>query len=343
MRTIRLSANGEASIEHAAGIIRCGGLVAFPTETVYGLGANALDGTAAKKIFMAKDRPVWDPLIVHVHSREMLESVVPSLPARFDDLFSAFMPGPLTLVIRKSAAVPDVVTAGRETVAVRFPAHSVAQRLIAASNVPIAAPSANRFGCVSPTTADHVLADLDGRIEAVLDGGQCDIGVESTVLDLTATKPLILRHGAVTREQLQRVLGDVDVPDPGTLSPPQTGLLSPGMMPRHYAPRTKLLLSSWCESALASAVEERLEKKVGALVPTGWNISAAAKFDWGRWGDLVTLASRLYAGLRWLDEQKLDVIIAPLPGEEELGGAIRERLLKASGGAMCPPLGGRRG
>jgi L-threonylcarbamoyladenylate synthase len=343
METLRLSAKDEASIERAAGVVRAGGLVAFPTETVYGLGGNALDGTAVEKIFAAKERPAWDPVIVHVSSREMLESVVATLPARFDDLFSAFMPGPLTLVIRKSATVPDVVTAGRKTVAVRFPAHPVAQRLIAASNLPIAAPSANRFGCVSPTTAEHVLADLDGRIEAVLDGGQCDIGVESTVLDLTATKTRILRHGAVTREQLQRVLGEVDVPDPRTLSRPQAGLLSPGMIPRHYAPRTKLLLSDGCESALAGAVEKRLKQKVGALVPTGWNISAAAKFDWGRWGDWGTLASRLYAGLRWLDKQVADIIIAPLPAEDGLGGAIRDRLLKASGRKMCPPLGGRRG
>jgi L-threonylcarbamoyladenylate synthase len=233
MPTLRLSAKDDASIEHAAGIIRAGGLVAFPTETVYGLGGNALDETAVKKIFMAKERPSWDPLIVHVHSREMLESIVVMLPSKFDNLFAAFMPGPLTLVLPKGSRVLDVVSAGRETVAVRFPAHPVAQRLIAASELPIAAPSANRFGCVSPTRAEHVLADLDGRIDAVLDGGQCDIGVESTVLDLTAAVPLILRQGAVTREQLLRVLGEVIVGDSGAPSRPQGGLPSPGMTPRH--------------------------------------------------------------------------------------------------------------
>jgi len=182
MQTQRLSANDEGSIEHAAGIIRAGGLVAFPTETVYGLGANALDAAAVKRIFMAKERPAWDPMIVHVNSLEMLASVAAKLPALFDDLFAAFMPEPLTLVLPKSATIPDAVTAGRNTVAVRFPAHPVAQRLIASTELPIAAPSANRFGRVSPTAAEHVLADLDGRIDAVVDAGPCDIGVESAAL-----------------------------------------------------------------------------------------------------------------------------------------------------------------
>ncbi len=339
MQTLRLSAMDNGSIEQSAGIIRAGGLVAFPTETVYGLGANALDEVAVKKIFMAKDRPAWDPMIVHVSSRKMLESVVARPPAQFDRLFGDFMPGPLTLVLPKQATVPDVVTAGRATVAVRFPAHPVAQRLIAASGLPVAAPSANRFGRVSPTTAEHALADLDGKIDAILDGGRCRIGVESTVLDLSTATPLILRQGAVTREQLQLALGQVAVADSADLSRPQEGLPSPGMMLRHYAPRTKLVLTDGRERTLIAAVQERPKQKVGALLPSGWNIRAAASFDWGRWGDWPTLASRLYAGLRWLDEKKLDLIIAPLPSEEGLGRAIRERLLKASGREMS--LAGR--
>jgi L-threonylcarbamoyladenylate synthase len=342
MQTLRLSANDEA-IDRAAVIIRAGGVVAFPTETVYGLGGNAFDAAAVEKIFAAKERPAWDPLIVHVNSREMLESVVAQVPAQFDELFAAFMPGPLTLVLPKKSTVPSVVSAALETVAVRLPANPVAQRLIAASGVPIAAPSANRFGRVSPTTAEHVLADLDGRIDAVLDGGPCDIGVESTVLDLSRAAPLILRQGAVMPRDLRKILREVAVADLGARLLPQEGLPSPGMMPRHYAPRTKLLLSDGCESALAGEVKGRPKQKIGALVPTGWNVCAAAKFDWGRWGDWAVLASRLYAGLRWLDEQKLDLIVAPLPCEEGLGGAIRERLLKASDGAMWPPLSGRCG
>lgn len=331
---MRLSAKDHGSVERAASIIRAGGLVAFPTETVYGLGGNALDGIAVRRIFMAKDRPTWDPMIVHVSSLQMLKSVTTMLPAQFDNLFAAFMPGPLTLVLPKKASLTDVVTAGRRTVAVRFPAHPVAQGLIAECEFPIAAPSANRFGHLSPTTAEHVLADLDGRINAVLDGGPCEIGVESTVLDLTRTVPRILRQGGITREQLQRFLTDVAMADGNTAGRQHDGLPSPGMTLRHYAPSTKLALTAGREEALADALEERLEEKVGALVPSAWKIHASVRFDWGRWGDWTTLASRLYAGLRWLDEQKLDLIIAPLPPDEGLGGTIRERLLKASPASM---------
>lgn len=330
MQTLRLSTNDARSIEQAARIIRAGGLVSFPTETVYGLGANALDAAAVERIFAAKGRPLWDPLIVHVTSREMLESVVAKLPVKFDDLFAAFMPGPLTLVLPKTAIVPEVVTAGRDTVAVRVPAHPVAQRLIAGSGVPIAAPSANRFQHVSPTTAEHVLADLDGRIDAVLDGGACPIGVESTVLDLT-NEPRVLRQGAVTAEQLTEVLGELVAVGHGS-PPQQEGLPSPGMMSRHYAPQTTLVLSDGREEALADVVQEFRNREVGVLLPTGWRVRAAATFDWGRWGDWPTLAARLYAGLRWLDEQKLDVMIAPTPPQQALAGAVRERLSKASAG-----------
>lgn len=328
---MRLNANDAGSIEHAARTICAGGLVAFPTETVYGLGGNALDAAAVKKIFTAKARPLWDPLIVHVTSRAMLAAVVAKLPAKFDHLFAAFMPGPLTLVLPKKATIPAVVTAGRDTVAVRVPAHPVAQRLIAASGVPIAAPSANRFQHVSPTTAEHVLADLDGCIEAVLDGGPCPIGVESTVLDLTA-EPRILRQGAVTAEQFKLLLGEVVVVDEVS-RPPEEGLPSPGMILRHYAPRTKLVLSEGQESALVDVVQRLSEQKVGVLLPSGWHTSAPLGFDWGRWGDWSTLAAQLYAGLRWLDEQTPDSIVAPVPPEEGLGSAIRQRLLKAAGPA----------
>jgi L-threonylcarbamoyladenylate synthase len=334
IKTLRLSARDAGSVERAAKIIRAGGLVAFPTETVYGLGGNALDAAAVKKIFTAKARPLWDPLIVHVSSRAMLESVVAKLPVKFDDLFAAFMPGPLTFVLPKNALVADVVTAGRDTVAVRFPAHPIAQQLIAAAGVPIAAPSANRFQHVSPTTAEHVLADLDGRIEAVLDGGACPIGVESTVLDVTA-EPRILRQGAITAEQLKRLLGEVVVVD-AVSRRLEEGLPSPGMMARHYAPLTKLVLSEGRESILADVVQQLSEQKVGVLLPSGWNIRAAATFDWGRWRDWVTLASRLYAGLRWLDERTPDAIVAPVPPDEGLGSAIRQRLLKAAGAATVP-------
>jgi L-threonylcarbamoyladenylate synthase len=263
----------------------------------------------------------------------MLESLTMQLPPQFENLFSTFMPGPLTLVVSKEATVPDVVTAGRNTVAVRLPAHPVAQRLIAASGLPIAAPSANRFQHVSPTTAEHVLADLDGKIEAVLDGGPCPIGVESTVLDFTAD-PCILRQGAVTAEQLKRLLGEVAVVD-AVSRPREEGLPSPWMMSRHYAPLTKLMLSERQETGLVEVVQKLSEQKVGVLLPSGWHTSALLTFDWGRWGDWSTLASRLYAGLRWLDERMPDAIVAPLPLDEGLGAAIRQRLLKAAGCGDC--------
>jgi L-threonylcarbamoyladenylate synthase len=178
-----------------------------------------------------------------------------------------------------------------------------------------------------------VLADVDARIDAVLDGGACEIGLESTVLDLTAGPPIILRQGAVTWEQLQAALGEVSVNDFSALSGPQQGLPSPGMTSRHYAPRTKLRLADGRENTAAAVDQELRHGKVGVLLPSGWKVRADATFDWGDWGDWPTLASRLYAGLRWLDKQNLDLIIAPLPPREAVGGAIRERLLKAAGGS----------
>ena len=212
LKTERLQAvgvSGKAGIARAVALLRAGGTVAFPTETVYGLGANALDAAAVEKIFAAKGRPGWDPLIVHVEGRAMLERVAvltPDLRAGAEALMEAFWPGPLTLLLPRSAGVPNAVTAGRALVGVRTPAHVVARELIRLAGVPVAAPSANRFGCPSPTTAAHVLADLDGRIDAVLDGGPTSVGVESTVLDLGART--IYRPGAVTAAMISRVIGE---------------------------------------------------------------------------------------------------------------------------------------
>src|SRR5947209_12755409 len=209
--TLRLKAEGiggEASVARAAEILRKGGTVAFPTETVYGLGANALDAAAVAKIFEAKERPSWDPLIVHVSDRPMLErvAVIGGAQARAaEELMKALWPGPLTLLLPRTAEIPDAVTAGRELVGVRMPAHPVARELIKLAGVPVAAPSANRFGHTSPTTAGHVLADLDGRVDAVLDGGATRVGVESTVLDVGAMR--IYRPGAVTAADIARVTG----------------------------------------------------------------------------------------------------------------------------------------
>ena len=242
-KTVRLS--GVVGLVRAAELLRGGGTVAFPTETVYGLGANALDAEAVVKIFAAKERPGWDPLIVHVSDREMLGRVaqVPDLQAQdIEVLVERFWPGPLTLLLPRTVAVPDAVTAGRRLVGVRMPGHPVALELIRRAGVPVAAPSANRFGRTSPTTAAHVLEDLDGRIDAVLDGGATRVGVESTVLDVGAR--VIYRPGGVAKEELERVLGGAVevyraavVEDPGSLP-------SPGVGTRHYAPRARLVLVS---------------------------------------------------------------------------------------------------
>ena len=328
MQTLRLNANNPGAIQRAAEIIRAGGLVAFPTETVYGLGANALNAAAVRKIFAAKERPAWDPVIVHLGSREMLKQITKELPERFEELHARFMPGPLTVLLEKTSQVPSEVTAGRVLVGVRFPAHPVAQELIAAAGVPIAAPSANRFGKTSPTTAEHVLADLDGRIDAVLDGGPTQVGVESTVLDLSTAPPRILRQGGVTREQLEDVLGRVEVYKPViTDATPPESLPSPGVGIRHYAPQAKVVLVDGDEAALRG--EAAKHENAGLMLPRGWSAPGKA-FEWGSWGDWQELASRLFAGMRWLDEQRVSVIIAPLPPDEGLGSAIRERLEKAA-------------
>jgi L-threonylcarbamoyladenylate synthase len=328
MHTLRLNAADPSAIIRAAEIICAGGLVAFPTETVYGLGANALDAAAVRKIFAAKERPAWDPVIVHLASREMLAEIAEQLPPQFDALYAQFMPGPLTVLLERSGCVPSEVTAGRVLVGLRFPAHPVAQQLITAAAVPIAAPSANRFGRTSPTTAEHVLADLDGRIDVMLDGGPTEVGVESTVLDLSTTPPRILRQGGVTREQLEAVLGRVEVFKPDISSgASRESLPSPGVGIRHYAPKAKVILVSGDEGALRA--EAIRHTSAGVLLPRGWAAPGKA-FVWGSWGNWQELASRLFAGMRWLDEQQVDVIIAPLPPDEGLGSAIRERLEKAA-------------
>jgi L-threonylcarbamoyladenylate synthase len=229
-----------AEIDRAAQLIRAGRLVAFPTETVYGLGANALDAEAVARIYSVKRRPLTSPLIVHVASTEMTQSLVADWPESAERLARAFWPGPLTLVLKKQPAIPDIVTAGLSTVAVRMPAHPIAQALIRAARVPLAAPSANRFTELSPTTADHVRESLGSEVDLILDGGPCQVGIESTVLSLAEAKPILLRPGGIPRTALEAIIGPVEI-----AHEPQAGAhLSPGLHPRHYSPRTTLYLSS---------------------------------------------------------------------------------------------------
>ena len=318
--------------------------MAFATETVYGLGANALDPAAVAKIFEAKQRPGWDPLIVHVSDRAMLDRVadIPSAHIeRVERLIATFWPGPLTLLLPRTEAIPDAVTAGRPLVGVRMPGHPLALDLIRIAGVPVAAPSANSFGRTSPTTAAHVLEDLDGRIDAVLDGGSTAVGIESTVLAVGELPMVIYRPGAVTAEMLARVAGcevrlfQASVEDAAS---PRQGLVSPGVGLRHYAPRARLVLVEVARDGdVTRSLHEALEHfqeaggVVGVMLPDGWGASYADEiFALGKWGDDDAFARQLFAGLRDLDRRGVRVIVCPVPVGDGVAAALRDRLEKAA-------------
>ena len=329
-------------IARAAAILRRGGLVAFPTETVYGLGADALNPGAVQAIFAAKERPAQDPLIVHVADFAELERVVSAIPDTARVLAQHFWPGPLTLVLPKSAAVPDEVTAGGPTVAVRCPNHPLALALIRAVGSPIAAPSANRFSHTSPTTAQHVWDDLAGRIDLILDGGPTTIGVESTVLDLTGAIPTILRPGGATREELEAVLGQVAVGGQVAVAGQSTNAppASPGLLDRHYAPRAPLYLLTGDDETVRSylidaAIGAFLKRiRIGLLVmeedlPTLAN-TRCPLVVLGPQNNLGLVARRLYDAIRTLDASGVEMILARDAPPNGLGLAIRDRLRRAA-------------
>jgi L-threonylcarbamoyladenylate synthase len=336
-----------AALTEAATLLRSGELVAFPTETVYGLGADATNAEAVRAIFSAKERPYSDPLIVHIPDAEQLPLVAAEIPDVAWQLATRFWPGPLTLVLPRALRIPALVAAGGSTVGVRVPSHPVAQALLREAGVPVAAPSANRFMHTSPTTAQHVLADLDGRIAAILDGGPCTVGVESTVLDLTADLPRVLRPGGVTLEALRAVLPQVEGPRaPEVASGESTDEPShaPGQMQRHYAPHTPLVVfDAQGPEALAALRHEATQamergERVGILLP---DEEADALADLqiviarlGPNGDLAEISRRLYAALRALDEQSLDLILTHTFGQEGLGLALEDRLRRAADGNM---------
>lgn len=331
--TERLDADARG-IARAAELLRGGGTVALPTETVYGLGANALDALAVAKIFAAKQRPGWDPLIVHVNDRAMLDRVAVLEGAageRAERLIETFWPGPLTLLLPRTSAVPDAVTAGRALVGVRLPAHAVALAVIGAAGVPVAAPSANRFGRTSPTTAEHVLQDLDGRIDAVLDGGATTVGVESTVLDAGASPMVIYRPGAVTMRMIERVAGAVEVFAAVEESAAPESLPSPGVGLRHYAPRARLMLVRDEGEMRAAVAAVGVSERVGVMLPFGWVVEGSVEvFRWADWADADALAQRVFAGLRELDARSVSVIVCPVPEMGGVGEALRDRLGKAA-------------
>ena len=330
-------------VKIAARQLQAGGLVAFPTETVYGLGANAFDTQAVARIFEAKRRPAADPLIVHIASITQLETIVSSIPDTARMLTAQFWPGPLTLILNRHACIPGNVSAGLDTVAVRMPSHPVAHALLLAAEVPVAAPSANLFTRPSPTTAQHVLDDLHGRIDLVVDGGPTTIGLESTVLSLVEDPPVILRPGGVSIEALQAILPTV------TLNPrylksddTQAAIVSPGMLLRHYAPNAEIqLFAGSLEPVLTrmQLVAQELTavgRSVGVLVPDEErdifsNIPVRVELL-GSHGDLTQISANLFAGMRRLEGAGMEIILVHGFDHSGLGIAIWDRLLRAAEG-----------
>ncbi|HJC65683.1 MAG TPA: threonylcarbamoyl-AMP synthase [Candidatus Enterocloster excrementigallinarum] len=332
-----------------ARILREGGLVAFPTETVYGLGANALDEEAARKIYEAKGRPSDNPLIAHVSCMEEVYPLVSQVSEKAKKLMDAFWPGPMTLIFPKSDLVPYGTTGGLDTVAVRMPSDPVANRLIALAGVPVAAPSANTSGRPSPTTAQHVLQDMDGRIDMIIDGGPVGIGVESTIVDVSVETPTVLRPGAITMEMLEEVLGEVQI-DPAILGPVSADLRpkAPGMKYKHYAPKADLTLVEPEDGDMESPDSlERMTEKVRQLaeekLAEGFRVGIICTDESrqtypkglvrsiGSRTRRETVAHNLYALLREFDDLKADYIFSESFPEDHLGQAIMNRLSKAAG------------
>jgi len=358
-------------LKRAAALLQSGCLVAFPTETVYGLGANALDAEAVLGIFQAKGRPADNPLIVHIVEMEELVGLTDGIPEVAKQLMTHFWPGALTLVFRRSAAVPDGVTGGLDTVAVRMPVHPVARKLLKLAAVPVAAPSANRSGRPSPTTAQHVLEDMDGRIPMIVDGGPCEVGVESTVLDVTVQPPMLLRPGGITREMIEAVIGPITLDShlAGGTDKPK----SPGMKYTHYAPRAPMTLfigdtvavekRMFSDAATLSAeghrvgvlcTEESLVRYRLAFSPAeaGPGISDGPSplladesiggrvfpLSTGFRGNPASVAAGVFSVLRRFDAIGVDIILAEGFPEAGVGHAIMNRLRKAAGGhvVLCP-------
>jgi L-threonylcarbamoyladenylate synthase len=322
-------------IMRASGIILSGGLVAFPTETVYGLGANAADAAAVKGIFRAKGRPSDNPLIVHVSSIDQVERIVSGIPGMAKKLMEAFWPGPLTLVMGKAESVPSEITAGLDTVGVRMPSHPVALALIETSGVLIAAPSANRSGKPSPTSASHVIDDLFGRIHAIIDSGKCNVGLESTVLDIHGDMPVILRPGAVTKEQIASITGAVEISGDAEENIPR----SPGMKYSHYTPNAKVIVVSGAPDNVADKIVQMAStyEKSGMRVGILATVQTVSRYGIGtviNIGDRTTpetIAFNLFNALRECDGLKIDIVLAESVEMRGLGHAIMNRMYKAAG------------
>ena len=371
MDTIIMKTDEASAIDQAASILQKGGLVAFPTETVYGLGGNALDATASARIYAAKGRPSDNPLIVHIADKNDLYKLAENVPEKAVQLAEAFWPGPLTIILNKKDFVPDATTGGLSTVAIRMPSHPAAMEMIRRSGIYVAAPSANLSGRPSPTTAEHVIEDMSGRIDMILDGGAVGIGIESTIVDLTGSVPMILRPGFITREMLTAVIGPVDL-DPTLADAPSrpkaesdtseaegltadpNGLLhpkAPGMRYTHYAPKGELTIVSDAErpERVTPSVKEKLQELIRlslekdtetAVLTTGGNASDYENFQndphfhlilLGDEDDGKTVAAHLYHALRECDALGCRQIYSENFRRDALGSAIMNRLVKAAG------------
>ncbi len=339
MQTVIKKADDPAAIAEAGEIIKRGGLVAFPTETVYGLGADAFNRTAAKKIYEAKGRPSDNPLIVHITNRDALDTVAGRIPPKAERMAEKFWPGPLTMIFDKTESVPYETTGGLDTVAVRMPGNKAARDFIDAAGGFIAAPSANTSGRPSPTTAQHVKEDMDGVIDMILDGGPVEIGVESTILDMTVDPPVILRPGAVTREMIRELIGPVGEDAGLDLAAAGAHPKAPGMKYRHYAPKAELRIVEGPMELVIAAINDLTSKamaqglKVG-IIATEETIGRYPKGDVKSVGtreDEDTIARHLFAILRAFDQDGVDCIYSESFASGGIGSAIMNRLLKAAG------------
>ncbi len=332
------------AIEAAAAVIRHGGLVAFPTETVYGLGANALDADAVQRIYVAKQRPATDPIIAHIHTVFELERLAKDIPDAAFKLAQMFWAGPLTMVLRRADHVPENLAAGLDTVAVRMPSHPIAHALIKAAGVPIAAPSANTFTRPSSTRAEHVLEDLSGRIDMILDGGETNIGIESTVIDMTQEVPTVLRPGGVLLDDLRRIIPEVRLMAKHISMKSNTPSSSPGMLSKHYSPRAEVLLFDGERNAVlnhmrVTAIElERQHKRVGILTTNeeaSFFVKTGARIiSMGSRTDINQIAHVLFGAMRALDNQQVDQILVRSYGSDGIGAAIYDRLIRAAEGKV---------
>ncbi len=338
-RTQLNSKENQEVIKKAGEILKNGGLVAFPTETVYGLGADGLNADAARKIYEAKGRPSDNPLIIHITNRADLGEVAEEIPEAAKEVADKYWPGPLTMIFEKTARVPYGTTGGLETVAVRMPSDPVAQKIIRAGGGFIAAPSANTSGRPSPTAAEHVKEDLAGRIDMIVDGGQVDIGVESTILDMTVTPPMILRPGAVTKEMLEELIGKVEIDRTMICADSKEAPKAPGMKYRHYAPKADLSIIEGPMELVIEAINQMAAVKIAGGFKVGviGTDETAERYrngiikSIGTRTDEATIANHLYGILREFDDEEVDYIFSESFSTGGIGSAIMNRLLKAAG------------